>query len=75
MNRLSESMYAYKVDQAYLTNSVAAQLDPKEVPHLQTLCIGGEAVTSQCIEKWADHVNLIELYGPGGSLVPCPHHV
>jgi amino acid adenylation domain-containing protein len=50
---------------AFLTPSVASTLEgPSVVPTLDTLVAGGEAMTSDVIDKWATGVELQNGYGP-----------
>ena len=53
-----------KVDYTIWTPSFANLIDPADVPTLKTLAIGGETLTRDCIEKWAEKVQLIQIYGP-----------
>ena len=55
---------ATAVDYAILTPSFAGLIEPCEVPTLQTLAIGGEALPQDRIERWADKVHFIQIYGP-----------
>ncbi|OJJ95659.1 hypothetical protein ASPACDRAFT_64146 [Aspergillus aculeatus ATCC 16872] len=52
------------VNTAELTPSVAKLLQPKDVPSLETLILGGEQVTADLILQWAEVVTLINSYGP-----------
>jgi amino acid adenylation domain-containing protein/non-ribosomal peptide synthase protein (TIGR01720 family) len=58
-----------RVNWAYLTPTVASLLDPRDVPTLKTLSLGGEAVKQENIETWADHVYLINIYGPAETTI------
>ncbi|CAO2654052.1 Nn.00g107850.m01.CDS01 [Neocucurbitaria sp. VM-36] len=50
---------------AFLTPSVASTLDgPQVVPTLKTLVTGGEAMTSEVVDKWASSLQLYNGYGP-----------
>lgn len=49
---------------AILTPSFAGLLNPSEVPTLKTLAVGGEALPQDRIEKWAEKVTFIQIYGP-----------
>ena len=50
---------------AFLTPSVASTLEgPHAVPTLETLVVGGEAMTSDVVDKWASGVKLQNGYGP-----------
>jgi amino acid adenylation domain-containing protein len=57
-------MNNFKITWAFLTPSVAKFMKPADVPCLKTLVLGGEALTTQNIQTWADHVQLINGYGP-----------
>ncbi|KAL6163153.1 NRPS [Exserohilum turcicum] len=54
---------------AYLTPSVASLLEPTDVPNLEVLVLGGEAVRAENVAAWADKVHLINLYGPAETSV------
>ncbi|CRG88172.1 Nonribosomal peptide synthetase 8 [Talaromyces islandicus] len=58
-----------RVNWAYLTPTVASLLDPRDVPTLKTLSLGGEAIKQENIETWADHVYLINIYGPAETTI------
>ena len=53
-----------QVDFAILTPSFAGLIEPSEVPTLKTLAVGGEALPQNRIERWADKVSLLQIYGP-----------
>lgn len=53
-----------KVDYALLTPSFAGLIEPSDVPRLKTLAVGGEALLQDRVERWADDVSLIQVYGP-----------
>ncbi|OCL10211.1 nonribosomal peptide synthase-like protein [Glonium stellatum] len=54
-----------KATWAFLTPSVANIIEsPAAVPTLETLVVGGEAMTPETVTKWADHLELINGYGP-----------
>jgi amino acid adenylation domain-containing protein len=61
---LADAMRRMEVNLAYMTPSVASMLDPKEVPSLRGLAVGGERLPQQLIQTWADVVNLVNIYGP-----------
>lgn len=63
-NDLAGCINRMNVNWAYLTPSVAAMLEPNQVPGLRTLALGGEAVRQENITTWADSVYLINIYGP-----------
>ncbi|GIJ84908.1 nonribosomal peptide synthase [Aspergillus pseudoviridinutans] len=59
------------VNQACLTSTVASILSPAEVPGLEKLTLGGEPATPQCVDIWAGHVRLKNVYGPAECTVWC----
>jgi amino acid adenylation domain-containing protein len=62
---LASAITALKADWAFLTPSVASTLEgPHIVPTLKTLVAGGEAMTSDVVNKWASGVQLQNGYGP-----------
>lgn len=63
MSNLSAAINTLRVNWTFLTPTVAGFLRPDEVPGLQTLVLGGESCTNQNIERWSEHLNLINSYG------------
>lgn len=63
-NNIVEVINKMRVDYAILTPSFAGLLEPSEVPTLKTLAIGGEALPQDRIERWAERVRFIQIYGP-----------
>ncbi|EUC31159.1 hypothetical protein COCCADRAFT_6918 [Bipolaris zeicola 26-R-13] len=62
---LASAMTSLKADWAFMTPSVASTLEgPQSVPTLKTLCVGGETMTTEVINKWASGVRLLNVYGP-----------
>ena len=53
-----------RIDHAILTPSFAGLIEPSDVPTLKTLAVGGEALPQDRIERWADKVRFIQIYGP-----------
>ena len=53
-----------EVNHTFLTPTVARLLDPQAVPTLKALTVGGESVTSDVIDRWADDHQLLNGYGP-----------
>ena len=58
-----------KVNWALLTPSFAQMIQPKDVPGLKTLVLGGEAMSQNHLASWADHTHLINAYGPSECAV------
>lgn len=59
----------FKANWAFLTPTIADILDPALVPGLDTLVLGGEAVTSDTIRRWNEKVFLIIAYGPAETTI------
>lgn len=74
-NDLVGAMHRLKVTHAVLTPTVFQGLDSvglKLPPSLHTLILGGEAVPSSLIERWAAEIpRLIIAYGPTETTVLC----
>lgn len=58
-------MNEFKVTWAFLTPSLVKLIGPRDVPYLETLVLGGEAVTKADVETWAGKIkNFQNGYGP-----------
>lgn len=66
---LAKTMNEMYVNWAFLTPSVARALDPNAVPKLRVLVIGGEAAKQVDLDRWAERVRLINIYGPAECTV------
>ena len=64
MSNITQVMNAMRVNYVLFTPSVASLITPEDVPGLQTLALGGEAVTKENIHRWAGKVQLLNCYGP-----------
>ncbi|CEJ57901.1 hypothetical protein PMG11_06578 [Penicillium brasilianum] len=69
-NSLTETLRNYDVNCAFLTPTVAASLEPAELPQLGFLAMGGERMTEECTRKWG-HRSLMNVYGPAESTIMC----
>ncbi|KAL2138859.1 hypothetical protein VTI28DRAFT_6097 [Corynascus sepedonium] len=69
MNNLAGSIAALNVNTLLVAPTVANLLWPHEVPTVRTIVLGGEPVTQELVRRWADHVNLIDSYGPSECAV------
>ncbi|PKY02181.1 acetyl-CoA synthetase-like protein [Aspergillus campestris IBT 28561] len=69
LNDLAGAMCRHGVTWATLTNTTARLLHPAQVPDLQTLALGGEAVTQDVVDRWAAHVTLVNGYGPAEATI------
>ncbi|KGO63321.1 Male sterility, NAD-binding [Penicillium expansum] len=69
--RIAENINEFDTTTVDLTPSVARLLPPDEVPRLQVLRLGGEAMHQYHIQTWADRCNLQNTYGPTECCVQC----
>ncbi|EMT74042.1 HC-toxin synthetase [Fusarium odoratissimum] len=69
LHDLAGAMNRMRVNWALLTPSVAQLLQPSHVPGLETLVLGGEAMSSVHISSWASSVRLMNAYGPSETAV------
>jgi amino acid adenylation domain-containing protein len=69
MNDLAGAINRLEANWACLTATVARLLDPAKVPLLRTLVLGGEPASTDVVRKWADQVNLFNVYGPAESSI------
>ncbi|NJO66500.1 MAG: AMP-binding protein [Leptolyngbyaceae cyanobacterium RM1_405_57] len=54
----------HAITHALLTPSVLAVLPSAELPDLQVLITGGEACSSQVVDRWAANRHFFNAYGP-----------
>ncbi|EZF27693.1 hypothetical protein H103_00368 [Trichophyton rubrum CBS 288.86] len=71
LNDLTGVINRFKINALYLTPSVASILQPSDIPGVHTLGLGGEAVRKENIDLWAEHINLVNIYGPAECSVWC----
>ncbi|GAB1316519.1 hypothetical protein MFIFM68171_06729 [Madurella fahalii] len=64
MAGLAGFINAHAVNWCFLTPSFVKLLSPEDVPGLTTVVLGGEAITNDCIDRWAARTRLINGYGP-----------
>jgi amino acid adenylation domain-containing protein len=69
LNDLTRFINRQEINLAYLTSVVASMLDPVEVPGLKSLSLGGEKVLQLLVERWADKVYLVNIYGPAETTI------
>ncbi|KAL6407445.1 nonribosomal peptide synthetase [Ilyonectria robusta] len=63
LNNLNGEMRALEVTHAFLTPSVAGQLNPSEIPTLKYVILGGEALDRDTLKALCSDVHLINAYG------------
>lgn len=70
MNNLSKAIRAVKPTIADLTSTVASLLRPADIPSLKVLQLGGEAMTKEVVDIWANKIDLLaNVYGPAECTV------
>ncbi|OJD36901.1 nonribosomal peptide synthetase [Diplodia corticola] len=74
LSRLPEYMASAKVNTASLTPSVARLYSPGLVPSLETLVLGGEAITQADMKRWNQLPKLFNGFGPTECAVGCAIH-
>ncbi|KAJ5674924.1 AMP-dependent synthetase/ligase [Penicillium maclennaniae] len=73
INHLAATINRMQITWTFMAPTVAALLDPRDVPELQTLVLGGEAVSQSLVDQWASHVNLVDSYGPAECTIWASH--
>lgn len=69
MSDIAGSINRMEANTSFLTPSVVRLLQPKQVPTLKTLILGGEALHEDNIHAWADSLRLMNGYGPTETCV------
>ncbi|XP_044724547.1 AMP-binding enzyme domain-containing protein [Hirsutella rhossiliensis] len=64
LDDVAKCIVDFQVNWAFLTPPIARLLRPEDVPRLEVLCLGGEALPRDVVEIWADSVDVINAYGP-----------
>jgi amino acid adenylation domain-containing protein/non-ribosomal peptide synthase protein (TIGR01720 family) len=71
LNDIVGAINRMAVNWTFLTPTVARLLTPDQVPTLQTLVLGGEAITQSNVDTWASSVRLLNSYGPAECSICC----
>jgi acyl-coenzyme A synthetase/AMP-(fatty) acid ligase len=69
MNNLKGAIQSLGANQLSLTPTVASYLRPEELPNVTVLAVAGEVMTKEVVKIWANHVNLVNIYGPAECAV------
>ena len=70
-DNLTEFINNAQVNWSFFTPSTLKTFSPSDVPTIETLVVGGEAITNECMETWAGEVHLINGYGPSETTIAC----
>ncbi|KAE8367647.1 hypothetical protein BDV27DRAFT_154792 [Aspergillus caelatus] len=68
-DNLAAFMRHFDVNLAIMAPSVVRLLHPDNVPSLRCLVLGGEALTWEIVNLWADRVRLVNGYGPAEATI------
>ncbi|KAH6693949.1 hypothetical protein F5X68DRAFT_187703 [Plectosphaerella plurivora] len=72
MNDVAGAINRLKANHLPLTPTVALMIRPEDVlPGVKFVTLGGEALSREGMNIWADRVNLIQAYGPAEAGVDC----
>jgi amino acid adenylation domain-containing protein len=63
-NSLEQTFNKYDITWSTMTPSMARVLNPLEMPRLETLVLGSEAMQTAEVAMWTEHVTLLNAYGP-----------
>lgn len=64
--RLVQTIQKLQANWAFLTSTVLANIDPKDVPSFRTICVGGEPIRAAQIKQWGApeyNIDLRQTYG------------
>lgn len=65
---------ALRANTTFLTPTTAARLDPRDVPTLELVCMGGEPMSNDLLQRWSGHVKLVNQYGMGEAATFCAYN-
>ncbi|KAJ5742200.1 hypothetical protein N7533_011609 [Penicillium manginii] len=76
LNSLTSFVQEFGVTWAGITPTVAALLEPAQVPSLKTLTLAGEAITQRTIDVWSNAglQSFNNCYGPAECTIYCSWH-
>ncbi|KAK6953945.1 hypothetical protein Daesc_003907 [Daldinia eschscholtzii] len=60
---VTRAIQHFRATHCSFTPTVARILEPKDLPSLRTLVLGGEKLEIADISRWVDHVRVLNLYG------------
>ncbi|EPE28435.1 Acetyl-CoA synthetase-like protein [Glarea lozoyensis ATCC 20868] len=71
LDELTQFVKEKKVNWAFFTPSFLRLVSPAELPGLETVAAGGEAMTTEVSKIWAAKTKLVNAYGPCECAVTC----
>ncbi len=63
VSELARTIRRMHVNFVNLTSTAASLIDPHDVPEIETVVLGGEAVRPAVVELWAKHAKILNAYG------------
>ncbi|GAC66273.1 non-ribosomal peptide synthetase [Gordonia soli] len=63
-DELTEFLDEHRVSHAFITPAALAAAHPRELPHLRSLGVGGEAFGPELVERWGRGRRFLNAYGP-----------
>ncbi|KAI1121602.1 hypothetical protein F5Y10DRAFT_97467 [Nemania abortiva] len=75
VNNLASFIRDQRVNLALLTPSTLSLMYPEDIPTVKSLIVGGEALTRDVVNRWANKVSLINAYGPAESSISSSHMI
>ncbi|KAI5468188.1 hypothetical protein BGZ63DRAFT_419816 [Mariannaea sp. PMI_226] len=63
ISKLASAIRRMKVNFVNLTSTAASLLSPHDVPDIETVVLGGEAVRPAVVEQWTQHAKILNAYG------------
>lgn len=74
LNNLVKAINELDVNFMDLTPTVAAFIQPSDVPNVTRIAMGGEPLTKEVRDMWGKSVPLHNLYGPSECSINCSHN-
>ena len=71
MGNLANAIATLDANFVHLTPTTVRLLDPRDVPMLKTLVVGGEAIDDDLARLWRPHVRLLQGYGTAECGIDC----
>lgn len=71
---LIENINVMQANMSFMTPTIAIQVNPKDIPSLGLLCVGGEPMSNDLLMKWGSHVKLVNQYGMGEAATFCAYN-
>ncbi|KAJ8611719.1 hypothetical protein MRB53_037830 [Persea americana] len=69
LNGLAQAINDRRANYAELTPTVAALLNPADVPGLRYMSVGGESLNQQVVDMWGPALRLLNTWGPSEASI------